>query len=39
MAEWIDRFYNPLRRHSALNYLTPNEHEALLSTKPQAALS
>jgi transposase InsO family protein len=39
MAEWIDGFYNPLRRHSALNYLTPNEHEALHSTKPQAALS
>jgi putative transposase len=31
MAEWITDFYNPIRRHSALGYLTPNECEALHS--------
>lgn len=25
--EWIEAFYNPLRRHSALGYLSPLEHE------------
>jgi putative transposase len=39
MAEWIEDFYNPLRRHSSLNYLTPNEYEALHSRKAQAAFS
>ncbi len=39
MAEWIEGFYNPLRRHSALGYLTPNEYEALHSKEPQAAFS
>jgi transposase InsO family protein len=39
MAEWIETFYNPLRRHSSLGYLTPNEYEALHSKKTQAAFS
>ena len=39
MAEWICDFYNPARRHSALGYLTPNEHEDLHSPKPQATLA
>jgi transposase InsO family protein len=39
MAEWIDGFYNPLRRHSSLDYLTPNEYEALHSKQAQAAFS
>ncbi len=39
MAEWIEEFYNPHRRHSALGYLTPNEYEALHSNQTQAALS
>ena len=37
--EWIEDFYNPIRRHSALDYLTPNEYEAVHSTKTQAAFS
>ncbi len=35
MAEWIESFYNPLRRHSALGYLTPNQYEALDSKEPR----
>jgi transposase InsO family protein len=31
MANFIDPFYNTERRHSSLNYLTPNEFEALHS--------
>ena len=39
MAEWIDHFYNSVRRHSALGYLTPNELEDLHLPQPQAKLS
>ncbi len=39
MAEWICDFYNPLRRHSAPGYLTPNEYEAFYSKETQAAFS
>ena len=39
IADYIEHFYNPARRHSALGYLTPNEFEDLHSAKPQATLS
>jgi transposase InsO family protein len=39
MAEWISDFYNPVRRHSSLGYLTPNEYEDLHSKETQAAFS
>lgn len=39
IADYIDHFYNPARRHSALGYLTPNEFEDLHSLEPQATLS
>jgi transposase InsO family protein len=39
IADYIDHFYNPTRRHSALGYLTPNEYEDLHSPQPQATLS
>ena len=39
MADYIENFYNPTRRHSALGYLTPNEFEDLHSPQPQATLS
>ena len=35
--EWIEAFYNPTRRHSALGYLTPTEFEALPTTAEPAA--
>jgi transposase InsO family protein len=38
IADYIDHFYNPARRHSALGYLTPNEFEALHSPQPHATL-
>ena len=39
MADYIEHFYNPTRRHSALDYLTPNEFEDLHLTQPQARSS
>ena len=36
--EYIEHFYSPARRHSALDYLTPNEFEDLHSTHTQTAL-
>jgi transposase InsO family protein len=40
IAEWLESFYNSERRHSALNYLTPDEFEDLHSTQPtQVSLS
>jgi putative transposase len=39
IAEWIEDFYNPMRRHSSLGYLTPDEYEALHSKETQAAFS
>ncbi|MBL8929286.1 MAG: IS3 family transposase [Kineosporiaceae bacterium] len=39
MFEWIEAFYNPVRRHSALDYLSPVEYEAQYwaTLAPQAA--
>ncbi|HEV2360987.1 MAG TPA: IS3 family transposase [Acidimicrobiales bacterium] len=39
IADYIDHFYNPCRRHSSLDYLTPNEYEDLHSPQPEATLS
>ena len=40
IAEWLENFYNSERRHSSLNYLTPDEFEGLHSTQPnQVSLS
>ncbi len=39
IADYIEHFYNPARRHSALGYLTPSEFEDLQSPQPQATLS
>ena len=39
IADYIDHFYNPSRRHSSLGCLTPNEYEHLHSTQPPATLS
>ncbi len=36
MFEWIEAFYNPTRRHSALGYLSPTDYEAR-HTAPAAA--
>ncbi len=35
IADYIENFYNPTRRHSSLGYLTPTEFEALHSPQPQ----
>ncbi len=39
IADYIENFYNPARRHSSLGYLTPNEFEDLRSTTVPATLS
>jgi transposase InsO family protein len=39
IAEWIKDFYNPLRRHSSLGYLTTDEHDALHAKQTQATFS
>ncbi len=36
MADYIVNFYNPLRRHSSLEGLTPDEFEASSSEHTQA---
>jgi putative transposase len=35
IADYIENFYNPRRRHSSIGYLTPNEFEDLHSTNTQ----
>lgn len=35
--EWIEAFYNPVRRHSALAYLSPVDHERLHTAANEAA--
>jgi putative transposase len=37
MFEWIEAFYNPVRRHSALDYRSPVEFEHLHKTANPAA--
>jgi transposase InsO family protein len=39
MADYIENFYSRDRRHSSLNYLTPNEFEDLHLTQNQTQLS
>jgi hypothetical protein len=36
IAEYIEHFYNPARRHRALGYLTPNEFEDLHAPQAKA---
>jgi putative transposase len=35
--EWIEGFYNPIRRHSAVGYLSPVEFETRETVAPAAA--
>ena len=35
--EWIEAFYNPTRRHSALDYLSPIDYERHHTTAAPAA--
>jgi len=35
--DWIEAWYNPLRRHSALGYLSPNEFERARSSRDSGA--
>ena len=35
--EWIEAFYNPVRRHSALDYLSPIQFETLHTAAETAA--
>jgi len=35
--EWIEAFYNPVRRHSGLGYLSPIEFEDLHTAASAAA--
>lgn len=37
MFDWIEAFYNPTRRHSALGYLSPIDYETLHAQHPAAA--
>lgn len=35
--QYIETFYNPLRRHSALGMQSPDEYEKIINNQPQAA--
>ena len=37
VADYIDGFYNPLRRHSTIGYLSPVNHELLYAVGKMAA--
>ncbi|NKY09838.1 transposase [Cellulomonas hominis] len=37
MFEWIEGFYNPVRRHSGLGYRSPNDFEDLHTAATAAA--
>ena len=39
IVDYIENFYNPARRHSSLNYLTPDEFEELQLTQNQTTFS
>ena len=39
MADYIENFYNPMRRHSSLNYFTPEEFENLQLNETQTTLA
>ncbi|MFZ0666086.1 MAG: DDE-type integrase/transposase/recombinase [Acidimicrobiales bacterium] len=39
MADYIENFYNPARRHNSIDYLTPAKYEALHLTTIQAGSS
>jgi transposase InsO family protein len=36
MAYYIENYYNPLHRHSALEYLTPDEFKAIAFNQTRA---
>lgn len=37
VSDYIDRFYNPIRRHSTVGYLSPVNHELLYAVRKMAA--
>ena len=37
VADYIDRFYNPVRLHSTLGYVSPINHELLAAAHREAA--
>ena len=39
IVDYIENFYNPARRHSSLDYLTPDEFEELQLTQSQTTFS
>lgn len=39
MADYIENFYNPMRRDSSLNYYTPEEFENLQLSETQTTLA